>query len=239
MTNLNPNSDRIKTRHLQNLIARKHNGDGWCLMFELANTLYMTKSRADALAVDLYKNKIHGYEIKASRGDWLNELKHPEKSAHIAQYCDYWWIAAPKGMIDPSELPSHWGLIESTKAQLRIKVKAPLRDKNSMSVALIGSMLRNMNNQHKYPRDDSPALMLSESSKPLDLTKTYKTRDGRDVHNLRLVKLLHHEIKIKGNVMRFNSAYEFYPTWYLNGQFDNIAGEHCLDLIEAVVNDQT
>ncbi|NRA88334.1 MAG: hypothetical protein HRU28_13295 [Rhizobiales bacterium] len=233
MNNLNPNSDRIKTRHLQNLIARKHNGIGWCLMFELANSLSRLKSRADALAVDLYKNKIHGYEIKASRGDWLNELKHPEKSAYIAQYCDYWWIAAPKGMIDPNELPRDWGLIESTKAQLRIKVQAPMCDKLPTPTALIGSMLRNLHNQQQYPHSDIPAFALRNDFKPLNICENYKTRSGRAVFNLNYApQIIHRTTKLVGNLDTWDGHQTY---WFENGKHDVIGSNSPLDLFKAVV----
>lgn len=230
MTNLNPNSDRIKTRHLQNLITRKHSDFGWCLMFELANNITNMKSRADALAVDLYRNEIHGYEIKASRGDWLNELKNPEKSNHIAKYCDFWWIAAPKDLIQLSELPTDWGLIESTKYQLRVKVKAPLRDKTPLTLQLVSSMLRNLENHHNYPREKIAAFELSEDFKPLDLTKKYKTRAGQDVFDLTLMpNFLGKSNKITGYINQISQSERI---WFENGKYDIIGGNHYLDLFE-------
>lgn len=70
---------------------------------------------ADALAVSLWPSRgIHlsGIEIKVSRGDWNRERAMPEKAEELAQYCDFWWIVAPKGVVPVSDLPPTWGLLE-------------------------------------------------------------------------------------------------------------------------------
>ena len=46
---------------------------------------------ADAMALGLWPsrgNYLHGFELKVSRSDWLNELKDPAKAEAIAKYCD-------------------------------------------------------------------------------------------------------------------------------------------------------
>lgn len=145
---LKADSDHHKTNHIKTLLKRKHGGAGWALMFEVSDRIHDVKSRADAIAFDIYKYKIHGYEIKASRGDWMNELKNPEKSARISKYCDFWWVIAPKNMIHPKELPEGWGLIEAGPNSLRKKVLAPQNfRKDPMHNGFLAAMLRVMNNQ--------------------------------------------------------------------------------------------
>jgi len=140
-----PDSDHFKTQHVKNLLKRKHNGDGWAFMFEVSDIIGWVKSRADAIAVNLYKNEIVGFEIKASRGDWLNELKHPEKAERIKKFCDFWYVAAPKDLIKPDELPNGWGLMEATEHTLRIKVRATKLEKTPMTPAFLSSLMRSMN----------------------------------------------------------------------------------------------
>lgn len=148
LSELKADSDHHKTNHIKALLKRKHKGVGWALMFEVGDRISMVKSRADAIAFDIYHYKIHGYEIKASRGDWLNELKNPEKSARIRKYCDFWWVIAPKGMIKPEELPEGWGLIEAGPNSLRKKMRAPQNiRKDPMHNGFLAAMLRVMNNQ--------------------------------------------------------------------------------------------
>jgi hypothetical protein len=54
-------------------------------------------------------------------------LKQPEKADEIAQYCDFWFMATPKGLCDPSELPMTWGLIELHESGVLRERKKPLK----------------------------------------------------------------------------------------------------------------
>lgn len=86
----------------------------------------------DYVALDLWPSKglaLHGHEIKVSRGDWLRELKEPEKSAEFMGHVDYWWLVCPAGVLQAGELPRGWGhiAIEEGRHGLtsRIATQAP------------------------------------------------------------------------------------------------------------------
>jgi len=64
-------------------------------------------------------------EIKVSRSDWQQELAEPAKAEAILKYCLYWYVAAPKGVIHPAEVPEKWGLIECDGRGTRIAKRAP------------------------------------------------------------------------------------------------------------------
>lgn len=68
-----------------------------------------------------------GYEIKISRGDWLRD----EKWAEYLPLCHLFSIVAPKGLIQPEELPKGVGLLEAigkgTGARLVTRRKAVRR----------------------------------------------------------------------------------------------------------------
>jgi len=93
---------------------------------------------ADALAVSLWPSRgihISGIEIKVSRGDWNRERAMPEKAEELAQYCDFWWIVAPKGVVPVIDVPATWGLLEfdgqkwrAVKAAKQIKPKPLSRE---------------------------------------------------------------------------------------------------------------
>ena len=54
----------------------------------------------------------HGFEIKVSRSDWLNELKDPFKAQAFIPYCHYWYLViANESMVKKDELPDNWGLL--------------------------------------------------------------------------------------------------------------------------------
>lgn len=104
--------------------------------FDATNTI-------DAVALDLWPSAghfIHGFEVKCSRGDWLNEIKprvikkgythgpygtfpetvvppiiRPplEKSAKARELCDTFTVVAPPDVVKPDELPDGWGWFEA------------------------------------------------------------------------------------------------------------------------------
>lgn len=85
---------------------------------------------------------VHGHEIKVSRGDWLRELKDPDKAEAFARFCAYWWIATPKGLLRPDELPKGWGLIEVTASGARTRVQATRREAEPMPWHMVIPLLR-------------------------------------------------------------------------------------------------
>jgi hypothetical protein len=72
----------------------------------------------DAMMFSCWRSEgiaVHGFEIKVSRGDWKREIDNPEKSLGFLQRCNYFWIAAPEGIVRLEELPATWGLRECFK----------------------------------------------------------------------------------------------------------------------------
>lgn len=103
--------------------------------------------RADAIAFYLWPSndyKLIGFEIKVSRADWLNELKQPEKSLPIAQFCDEWYLVAPIGVLGIDELPKSWGYIQASKSGLRTKIRAPKRTPVEPDKPFMASLLRSL-----------------------------------------------------------------------------------------------
>ena len=67
-----------------------------------------------------------GYEIKVSRGDWLND----QKVAGYLPLCHQLYIVAPDGVVDQAELPPECGLLRVTSGGKRLLTvkKAPYRN---------------------------------------------------------------------------------------------------------------
>lgn len=130
------------------MLRERHKTNEWALMFEVGNSTGWQGGRrwADAVAVHLWPSKgnaIHGFEVKISRSDWLREVKNPTKAEEIEQYCDYWWVAAPKGVVGLSELPTGWGLMEAASGKLRVVVRPTQRQNiTPLDRGFVAAMLR-------------------------------------------------------------------------------------------------
>lgn len=101
---------------------------------------------ADALIVSCWPSRgiwFAGVEVKVSRRDWKNELKNPEKSTAIQDFCDYWWIAAPPLVIEPSEIPEAWGLLEVQGDRVKTIKEAPKLLAKPLAQGFVASILRN------------------------------------------------------------------------------------------------
>lgn len=103
---------------------------------------------ADALVMGLWPSRglhLHGVEVKTSRRDWLRERADPSKADAVARYCDRWWILAGSvEIVDPSELPTGWGLLvpAARGAGLRAAVPAPPLDPDPIPRTFLAAVLR-------------------------------------------------------------------------------------------------
>lgn len=121
----------------------------FALLPQVANgTGSNARRHADALALGLWPSRgmrLHGFEIKSYRGDWVRELTNPEKAEEIAAFCNHWWIVtAHPGMVKDGELPPLWGLMEydpDTKALVK-KTAASYRESKPVDLAFVAAMLR-------------------------------------------------------------------------------------------------
>ncbi len=101
--------------------------------------------RADLLAMGCWPSSgyvLTGFEIKVSRADWLRELADTTKADAVGKFCDYWYVAAPKGLVKIEELPTGWGLMEATEQGVRTAQRAVKRVTAEYTPAFFASMLR-------------------------------------------------------------------------------------------------
>jgi hypothetical protein len=103
---------------------------------------------ADAVAMSVWPSRgydIHGIEVKVSKYDWQTELKKPEKSAAVQQYCNRWWICTPdESIIAQGELPPTWGWMVCKGKGMKVIVPAPALTPKPVSVEFVASIFRNM-----------------------------------------------------------------------------------------------
>lgn len=104
----------MKSKDICSLLEKAYAGDEWLIAFEVPTATGLDASRrADAVAMNMWPSRglaLHGFEIKVSRSDFLREIKTPEKAETLYEYCDYWWMVVPEGLVKPEEVPEIWGL---------------------------------------------------------------------------------------------------------------------------------
>lgn len=123
-----PTQPSLSSQRIRELLLKRFAAPEWVTVFEVAPSTGGGTGYADAIAVNLWSSRghaIHGFEIKVSRADWLRELKRPQKSAPVLDYCDRWWLVAPTGVMQPGELPATWGYMEAKAQRLIARVDAP------------------------------------------------------------------------------------------------------------------
>lgn len=78
------------------------------------NTRNNGGQRIDVWGIHPYPSKkmlTIAIEVKASRSDWLNELKKPRKRNYAMMYSNEFYVVAPAGVVLVDELPREMGLV--------------------------------------------------------------------------------------------------------------------------------
>ena len=122
--------EALHKRYSNDQYVRRGNGIRWVCAEHVRNDSGFWAARtADFMALDMWPgtgNALHGHEVKVSRGDWLAELKKPEKALPFIEVVDYWWLAVPDAsIVKDGELPLDWGLLVLGPRGLRAKKAAP------------------------------------------------------------------------------------------------------------------
>jgi len=133
---------------LRKALRERYKREAYALFFEVRSATGFTAARAaDAVAMGLYPSRgleLEGFEIKASRSDWLAELNNPDKAREVSRFCDRWWVVTTgPGIVKRADLPSTWGLLVlDKKGSLRALVRAPKLKSEPMTRGFIASLFR-------------------------------------------------------------------------------------------------
>lgn len=132
---------------IHTLLSSKYPENEYALMYEVRDNAGFEGMRsADAIAVNLWPSRgysITGFEIKASRSDWLSELKRPEKAEAIMKYCNFWnLVVENESIAKEDEIPKTWGLLVRKGNKLYTKKKAPELTPETPSLGFIACMLK-------------------------------------------------------------------------------------------------
>lgn len=137
----------ISTDDIEQLLGNRFCPPAWAFIPQVRNaTGFPGVTRtADAIAMGLWPSRglfLHGFEIKVYRNDWLKELNRPEKAEEIAQFCDYWWVVAPKDLIKIEEVPALWGLMIPHGTTTKIIKEAKQLQAKSPDKSFLAAILR-------------------------------------------------------------------------------------------------
>lgn len=114
----------IVTQQLLGCLETAHPYPEWSSFRELP--VLAGTSRLDFWTIAAYASNSYRavvYEVKATRSDFLNELKHPGKREAAEDSAHECWFAAPVGIIKPEEVPENWGLMVLSEGMRFRRVK--------------------------------------------------------------------------------------------------------------------
>lgn len=157
---LNEMTDKEKTEKIYECLDLLHQGN-WSLKNFITirearcgtGYRYQNQRSFDYMAIStLEGNQVRGYEVKASRADFLKDIKDPEKQKALRCFANLFYYVAPEGMIKKEELPPWAGLIElkydGEKYWLNQAVGAPLQANFPPTWSFVAECIRNKNEQH-------------------------------------------------------------------------------------------
>lgn len=119
----------------------------WAFFENVPNgTGYSERRRCDALVMSLWPSDgllLHGFELKISRGDWLRELKQPEKSTELKRFCDHWWlVASSDDVVKNDSMPAGWGLMVVRHGSLVVELEAPKLEAAPLDRTFVAGLVR-------------------------------------------------------------------------------------------------
>jgi hypothetical protein len=151
-----PKSAAITTGEIMVAMRERYCAPEFAFFEEVGDSGSSSRVYADGVAMNMWASRgyaLTGFEVKASRSDWLRELKQPEKAEPIITKCDFWYLVAPDDVYKPDEVPVSWGIISFKDGQLREKRKAPKLEPKPITRAFVSQMFRR--SHEKEERDIS------------------------------------------------------------------------------------
>jgi hypothetical protein len=143
-------AERWSENKVFNMLSKVFPDGAFALLAQVRNGTGYTRGTtrtADAIAVSCWPSRglhLSGIEIKVSLSDWRHELANAAKANDIAQYCRYWYVAAPKGVVPIGEVPEKWGLIECDQKSIKIVKPAVALEEKPIDFPLLAAILRNV-----------------------------------------------------------------------------------------------
>lgn len=195
-------------------LVKRFRAPAWALLEQVADgTGYGISRYADAMAMGLWPSRgldLHGIEVKVSRGDWLRELKRPDKADPLAVYCDFWWLAVAPDVVDMKvdAIPERWGVLvlESRGlVQHREAVRNPSAE--DLDRSLVAAILRRAS-ERNVPKESIQGLIDAARDEGFERGRTAPTGEAAAVKELQ---------ELRASVAAFQAASGVEITRYNGG----------------------
>lgn len=142
----------MNTGEIMELLRTKFSAPAYALIEDVGRSTGFANGRADGIAMSLWPSRgfdLIGLEVKASRSDWLRELKNPEKADRFIMFMNYWYIVAgDKDIVKTDELPRLWGLMVPSGGRLKIVKHAEPLAAKTVDNGFLAAIMRKVH-EHK------------------------------------------------------------------------------------------
>ena len=194
-----PSPSDITSDLFRRLRKRCSRESGEIVLFEVGDGAgFRNRGWSDAVSMQTWPSKklvVSGYEVKATRSDWLRELDSPEKNATWQRHCHFWYIVAPKDVVVLAELPPKWGLLVPKGADgLRIASRAAPPDVTIVDIpaSLLAAVFRAADNERRALHTTKVAEIREEERKRVEaeIERQYKAACAFEAKYLELAEAL-------------------------------------------------
>jgi len=182
---------------LHDQLRARYPADRYALFFEVPDAVSLdARRRIDAVAVGVWKSvgrNISGFEFKASRSDWLREVKQVNKADPFIAVCDYFYLVTTDASIAKiEEVPACWGWLSCTPNGLRTQrpaTKLP-QDKETLPWAFTVGLLRKLQDSLMDSADVRTRINAIHAEARADVDRRVdlaiqRLREGKELETLR------------------------------------------------------
>jgi len=189
------------TAQIEDALCLRYPKESHALIFGVRDKAGFAANRTgDAVAVGLWPSRgleIEGFEIKASRSDWLRELKDHAKAEALFQFCDRWWIATGDASIAQAhEIPPKWGLLVYSGGRLRVSIQAEKLEPKQITRSFLASLMKRVMAQ--APSEEQLRRVREEAAR--EANNSCKHMVERSKESLRLLQKIVYDFEAASGV---------------------------------------
>jgi hypothetical protein len=208
-----------KSEELVELLRKKYPSPAYAVLEQVRScTGYAKEIRTcDAMVMSLWASRgvhLSGFEIKVSRGDWMNEVKDPRKAEGFQEQCHFWYLlTSDETIAQMDEIPQTWGWIAKKNGTLKLLKEAPVNPTAKIDHFLLASVFRNVTEDHMTLAQHKALL-----KKEIEQAEKYAEMRHKD-----LIKDVKAFEEISGIKILKENAFGKYTHTSLDWEYKNIA----------------